>query len=94
MAMPRFYFDVCEGVRFIPDEEGLELDGLEVAERMATRAAADMARDSLPKGDAQALAVEVHDTDGKRVLTVTVRMHVERGATQPPGRESRPSPRK
>jgi hypothetical protein len=38
MTMPRFYFDVCEGVRFIPDDQGLELDGLEVAERIATRA--------------------------------------------------------
>ena len=37
-----------------------------------------MARDSLPKGDADDVAVEVHDQDGKRVLTVTVAMRVER----------------
>jgi hypothetical protein len=30
----------------------------------------------------------------KRVLIVTVRMHVERGATRPPGYESRPFPEK
>jgi hypothetical protein len=75
--MPRYYFDVCEGASFIPDDEGFELDGPQVAERMAMRAAADMARDSLPKGNAGDLA-EVHDQDGKRVLTVTVAMRVER----------------
>ncbi len=76
--MPRYYFDVCDGVLFIPDDEGFELGGPQVAERMAMQAAADMARDSLPKGDADDLAVEVHDQDGKRVLTVTVAMRVER----------------
>ena len=81
--MPRYYFDVCEGVRFIPDDEGFELDGPQVAERMAMRAAADMARDSLPKGDADDVAVEVHDQDDKRVLTVTVAMRVERAVLKP-----------
>ncbi len=54
------------------------MDGLQVAERMAMRAAADMARDSLPKRSADGVAVEVHDKDGKRLLTVTVAMRVER----------------
>ena len=76
--MPRYYFDVCDGGRFIPDDEGFELDGPQVAERMAMTAAADMARDSLPKGDTDGVAVEVHDGSGKRVLTVTVAMRVER----------------
>ncbi len=37
--MPRFYFDVREGTRFIADETGLELESVDAAEYEATRAA-------------------------------------------------------
>jgi hypothetical protein len=30
--MPRFYFDVREGTRFVPDEVGLAYDNLDAAE--------------------------------------------------------------
>lgn len=40
--MPRFYFDVREGEKFIPDEEGLEFDSLDAAEREAATAAAEI----------------------------------------------------
>jgi hypothetical protein len=46
--MPRSYFDVREGTRFAPDEEGLE-----AAEHEAARAAAEIGRDRLPKGDSR-----------------------------------------
>ena len=29
-SVPRFYFDVREGARFIPDEEGAEFDSLDI----------------------------------------------------------------
>jgi hypothetical protein len=45
--------DVWEGAKFIPDEEGLE-----VAEYEAARAAAEISRDRLPKGDAREVRVE------------------------------------
>ncbi len=51
--MPRFYFDVREGSRFAPDEDGLEFPDLEGAEREAAEAAASIGRDLLPKGDAR-----------------------------------------
>ena len=35
--MPRFYFGVREGARFVPDEIGLEFDSLDAAERAAAR---------------------------------------------------------
>jgi hypothetical protein len=40
--MPRFYLDVREGTRFIPNEEGLEFDSLDAAEREAASAAAEI----------------------------------------------------
>jgi hypothetical protein len=81
-AVPRFYFDVREGTRFIPDDEGLELDSLDAAEREAAAAAAEIGRDRLPKGDARKVTVDVRDEHGQRVLNVTVSMEVER--VEPP----------
>ena len=76
--MPRFYFDVREGARFIPDEEGLELDSLDAAEVAAAEGAAEIGRDRLPKGDTRDVTVEVRNEHGQRVLTVTVSMEIDR----------------
>ena len=81
--MPRFYFDVREGSKFIPDEDGLEFPDLEAAEREAAESAASMGRDLLPKSDAREITVEVRNEHGQRVLTVTVAMHLERVAPPP-----------
>ncbi len=76
--MPRFYFDVHEGARFIPDDEGLELADLDRAEREAAKAVAEIGRDRLPSGEARDIGIEVRDEHRQRVLTITVSMHVER----------------
>ncbi len=84
--MPRFYFDVREGEKFIPDEEGLEFDTLDAAEREAATAAAEIGRDRLPKGDARQVTVEIRNKHRQRVLTVTVSMETHRvnPAPEPP----------
>ncbi len=79
----RFYFDVREGSRFIPDDEGLEFDSLDIAEREAAMAAAEIGRDRLPKGSARDITIEVRNEHCQRVLTVTVSMQVERVAPPP-----------
>ena len=81
--MPRFYFDIREGPRFIPEETGLEFDSLDAAEREAAGAAAEIGRDQLPKGNPRELTVEVRNEHGQRVLTVTVSMKVERVDPEP-----------
>ena len=81
--MPRFYFDVREGARFICDNQGLEFSDLDHAEREAAKAAAEIGRDQLPKGDTRDITIEVRNEHRKRVLTVTVAMHVERVAPPP-----------
>jgi hypothetical protein len=83
MPVPRFYFDVREGSKFIPDEDGLEFPDLGAAERGAAESAASIGRDLLPKGDAREVTVEVRNEHGQRVLTVTVAMHLERVAPPP-----------
>ena len=84
--MPRFYFDVREGEKFIADEEGLTFDSLETAEREAATAAAEIGRDHLPKGDSREVTVEVSNEHRQRVLTVTVSMETHRvnPAPEPP----------
>ena len=76
--MPRFYFDVREGARFLPDDEGLEFPDFDAAEREAAEAAASIGRDLLPRGDAREVTIEVRNEHRQRVLTVTVSMHLER----------------
>jgi Domain of unknown function (DUF6894) len=70
--MPRFYFDVREGARFIPEEEGSEFDSLDAAGYEEAKGAAEIGRDRLPKGDTRDVTVEVRNEHGQRVLTVTL----------------------
>ncbi len=81
--MPRFYFDVREGAAFTPDDEGLEFPDLDVAEREAATAAAEIGRDRLPSGDSRDVTVEVRNEHGQRVLTVQVSMEIDRVAPPP-----------
>jgi hypothetical protein len=77
--MPRFYFDVREGVRFAPDEEGLEFPDVETAEREAATTAAEIGRDLLPKG----VTVEVRNEHGQRIITATVTLALDRVVPEP-----------
>jgi hypothetical protein len=81
--VPRFYFDVREGAAFTPDDEGLEFPDLDVAEREAATAAAEIGRDRLPSGDSRDVTVEVRNEHGQRVLTVRVSMEIDRVAPPP-----------
>jgi hypothetical protein len=79
--MSRFYFDVREGSRFAPDDEGFDYPDLDAAERMAAETAASIGRDLLPKGDVQDVTIEVRDEHKQRVLTV--RLTMERTRVNP-----------
>ena len=76
--MPRFYFDVREGSTFIADEDGFEFPGLDEAEQEAIQAVVSMGKDRLPRGDTRDVTVEVRDENQKRVLTVGVRLIIDR----------------
>jgi hypothetical protein len=81
--VPWFYFDLREGANFTPDDEGLECDSLDIAEREAAIAAAEIGRDRLPKVDPRRVTVEVRNEQGQRVTTVTVSMEIHRVAPPP-----------
>ena len=81
--MARFCCDVREGTRFTSDDEGLEFESLDAAERAAAEGAAEIGRDRLPKGDAREVKVEVRNEHRQRGLTVKVSMEIDRVDPEP-----------
>jgi hypothetical protein len=76
--MPRFYFDTNDSDRFVPDNEGCDLAGIEEAKAEAIKALPDMARDGLPHGDDyREFVVDVRDEDGHTVLRARLSLVVE-----------------
>jgi hypothetical protein len=74
---------VREGTSFTSDEEGLEFDNLDAAERMAAEAAAEIGRDRLPKGEAREITVELRNEHRQRLLTATVSLEIHRVDPEP-----------
>jgi hypothetical protein len=66
--MARYFFDTRDGARFIPDEEGVELQDLEEARKLATVALGEAARDALPGSSVRDIAIEVRDGFGPKPL--------------------------
>jgi hypothetical protein len=81
--VPRYYFDVREGPRFIADPDGMEFPDLDAAEREATETAASIGRDLFPRGRARDVTVEVRNAHGERVFTVSVSMRSNRVGSPP-----------
>ena len=83
IRMSRYYFDMREGARFVPDAIGLEFDSLDAAEHEAVCAAAEIGRDRLPKGDAREITVEVRNEHRQRVLTATASLEIHQVDPEP-----------
>jgi hypothetical protein len=74
--MPRFYFDVREGDKFVHDAEGEDRSDIEAARAEAIKALLGIARDHLSQDSAR-VSVEVRDEDGRRIACATLALHVE-----------------
>ena len=59
--MPLYFFDTRDGETFVPDEIGVECQGIEEARDQAAIYLAEMAKDVLPGSTRRELAVEVRD---------------------------------
>jgi hypothetical protein len=70
--MPRYFFDTRDGVHFVRDEYGLELNSVREARNEATRGIADLAKDALPGAVRRELAVEVRSDDDRDVLRASL----------------------
>ena len=76
--MPRYYFDHRDGDHFLPDDEGLEFDGIETARDEAARSLAERARDVLPGALRRVLTVEVSDETKEPLLEARLIFEVAR----------------
>jgi hypothetical protein len=76
--MPRFYFDVRDGDKFIGDDEGIECRDIDVAGDTAAAALGDMAKDVLPGPLIHEMAVEVRDSEGVSLLRAALRFELQR----------------
>lgn len=76
--MPRFYFDLREGPRFVPDADGTELDGLEAAKCHAADLAAEIIRDLPLRPAGHVVIIEVCNDRKQRMLSMTVSLAIER----------------
>jgi hypothetical protein len=76
--MPRYFFDMHDG-RFIPDDEGVVLDGLDAACREVWRTLPMMMADrELGDGSACELRMAVRDEGGRTVFRATLTLGIER----------------
>jgi hypothetical protein len=76
--MPRYYFDSRDGERFIADESGVELDGIDAARDLAAIGLAELAKDVLPGSVRRELAIEVRDEHREPLLKSFLVFEVER----------------
>jgi hypothetical protein len=77
MAVARYYFDIQNGARVVPDDEGAEFDSLDAAVQSAARSAAEIGTGRLAKGDTSDVVIQVRDEGGQRVCTVTASMKID-----------------
>lgn len=79
-VMPRFFFDVSQGRRFTPDDEGVEFECLEDARREALVTLGAMAKDALPQ-DVREIVIAVRDGSGPApLLTFALSVQVKGAA--------------
>jgi hypothetical protein len=70
--MPRFYFHVCDGHRFIEDEEGVDLADEAAARKEAIEAARDLMTGGLREGQLDLTSfIEVEDEVHALLFTLT-----------------------
>jgi Domain of unknown function (DUF6894) len=75
--MPRYFFDTRDGSKFIRDEEGQELVGIEAAREEATWGLADLARDAIPGATRRELAIEVRDGADRQLIRASLWFEVD-----------------
>ena len=76
--MPRYYFDIHEGVDILRDDEGSEFDSLDTTLQGAARSAAEIGTGRLARGDTSDVVIEVRNERDQRVCTVTASMKIDR----------------
>ena len=75
--MPRFYFDINDGIHRSRDEEGEDFSDREVARREAITVLPELAREVLPDGDDHVCSCNMRDESGAVIFTATLSLKAE-----------------
>ena len=75
--MPRFYFDIDDGIQRTRDDEGTVLPDLETVRREAISVLPDLAREELPDGDNHIFSCNVRDESGAVIFTASLSLKAE-----------------
>jgi hypothetical protein len=75
--VPRYYFDILNGMDGVHDDDGAEFGSLDAAVHAATRSAAEIEFGRRTKGDLRDVVIEVRDKRNQRVCTVTASMKIK-----------------
>lgn len=71
--MPRFFFDIDDGVSSDGrDEAGVELTDAQAARREAIATLVGIAMEVLPNGDHHTFSARVRDANGRQIYTTTL----------------------
>ncbi|MCG5249466.1 DUF6894 family protein [Methylorubrum extorquens] len=65
--MPRYFFDIDDGVRDVHDDEGVTFNDQESARKEAIVTLAELAKDILLDGNDHVFKAQVRDETGKRI---------------------------
>jgi hypothetical protein len=89
--MPRYYFDIQDGVELLRDSEGSEHLNLGAAQNEATDTLTQMGKEIFPGHADRALSIDIRDDDGKALMRVTLTHSTERfgqAAVKPDGHDT------
>jgi hypothetical protein len=75
--MPRFFIDTSDQNVFCRDEDGTNYPDLDAAKAAAVSALPDMARDSLPDGDAHTFTAVVRDEHDRPMVQASLILCVD-----------------
>jgi hypothetical protein len=70
--VPRYFFDIDDGVRDVRDEEGTVLEDREVARKEAIGTLAQLANSMLPDGNNHTFKASVRDETDKPIYEATL----------------------
>jgi hypothetical protein len=73
--MPRYFFDIWDSDRKLPDTEGTYQCDLEAAMAEALKMLDDIGRDTLASGGHKLVGIDIHCGDGMPRVTVSLSVH-------------------
>jgi hypothetical protein len=76
--MPYFFFDIDDGENQMSDDEGIELESLQMASYEAAICLNEFATEQWPKGDRSFISMKIRDVRGSILVVASLSLVIER----------------